>query len=150
MAARHLERMADRLPHALSRATEEQAREVEAKAREYSSGTVSSAQLRAEDHPYARRHGNPQRRPDLINRQSGQFVSAWAHDPAEAEGDEISSSVFNVAPHARYLFDLDASDFPDGGTERMFGRPVPERVASELEPEYAARIEAATESLWEG
>jgi len=106
------------------------------RARAYSSGPFSLKLLRRMDHPYARRHGSPQLPAAVINQQTGIFWSSWE----VAVSDEAVGSVFNTAPHARYLYDPDSSEHPDGGTTRMFGRPLPETVADELEPEFEQRV----------
>lgn len=87
-------------------------------ARERSSGTASEAQLRREDHPYARRHGAPRRDPSIINRHRGVFYAAWRSVSAFSAGQIINDS--------------DVANFMRDGTTYMFERPVGVAVEEDL------------------
>jgi hypothetical protein len=105
-----------------------------------SEGPLTPAELRGLDFPYARRHGASGLTLGIINRQSGDFDAAWEEDgPTEADGG-WEAFIFNTSDHARYLFDPDASDFPDGGTKRMLGRDLPALVTAEVEPRFRQRV----------
>src|SRR6186997_3006498 len=121
--ARLLTRAAERLTVEMrkaERASQTQAIEL---ARQYSQGPYSTAELRRLGHPYARRHGAPGLDPSLINRQSGLLARSWRREgPLEKDGG-LHTSVFNDAPEAFFM----------GGTEKMFERPLPERVLAEIE-----------------
>ncbi len=93
---------------------------------ELSSGTTSSAELAAMDHPFATRHGSPQMPEVPINRQSGEFVSSWETDGPYDAGGGIGAELRNVSPHAEFL---------EHGTRVMFARDL----MSELEP-FAERV----------
>lgn len=102
---------------------------------EYSAGNLSSNDLARLDHPYATRHGGPQRDPDVVNRQSGDFFDAWETDGPELRGNRLESSIFNTDPKA--------AEFLEPGTALMFPRHPHEKAAEQLEPRRLARIEAA-------
>lgn len=87
-------------------------------ARQRSSGTASPAQLRREDHPYARRHGAPRRDPAIINRNRGVFFAAWRSATSGLTGQIINDS--------------DVADFLRDGTRLMFERPVGVAVEEDL------------------
>lgn len=115
----------------------------------WTNGGESLADLRRADHPYARRHGRIQRHPVRINRQSGALQeSLESVSPQMEDADTLTASAFFTAPHARYLFDAEASRYPDGGTEKMFGRDLPGQVLADTEDPRAARVEAALLSLF--
>lgn len=84
-------------------------------AHELSSGTWSSAALRAADHPYARRHGAPRLDPAIINKQTGTFDSYWRI---------MGSVLINDSPIAGFL---------QFGTSVMFARPIALEIIARLE-----------------
>ena len=104
---------------------------LEASVRKWSSGTATTAQLRREDHPYARRHGRPRRNPALINVQSGVFLRGWQLEGPRLEQGAATLSAVNETPYARYL---------EHGTRTMFARPLVERVEAELKPLLEAAL----------
>lgn len=97
----------------------------------HSSGPINSAQLAAEDHPFAVRHGSPLRDPSVINVQSGAFVHAWEQSGPRRAGGRLVGTVRNTDYKAQWL---------DYGTARMFARPLVARVLSELAPQRIARL----------
>lgn len=94
-----------------------------------SSGTASYAQLAAEDHPYAKRHGFPLRPVQIINMHRGAFFDAWVTTPVQDNGNAIEGTIEN---HALTDKGQDLSDFltqPNGAPKsRMFQRPIDEEV----------------------
>lgn len=86
-------------------------------AQKQSSGRASYAQLRAEDHPYARRHGMAKRDPAIINKHRGLFYIGWAY---ELGADGLSARIVNRS---------DVADFM-GGTDKMLPRPIEGDVAA--------------------
>lgn len=99
-----------------------------------SSGTATEADLRREDHPYARRHGTAKREPGIINTRSGRFRRAWrSRRPQRAGHGRIVSRVRNYDPKARYMF----------GTKLMLPRPIIQRVARQLRPIRRLRLRRA-------
>ena len=99
-----------------------------------SSGTATEADLRREDHPYARRHGTARRDPSLINARSGRFRRAWrSRRPQRAGRGRVVSRVRNFDPKARYMF----------GTKLMLPRPIIARVARQLAPVRRLRLRRA-------
>lgn len=93
------------------------------RAKDRSTGGVSSKQLRREDHPYARRHGRARRDSSIINRQSGRFIAAWSLRGVMPSADGATGTVENTAPYAEFLA---------GGTRFMFARPLTQSVEREL------------------
>lgn len=111
-------------------------------ARQLSSGDATPQQLAREDHPYARRHGRPKRRPDLINRQTGTFHDAWGIVPPDEAADELFAGLENSAPHAEFLWSPH-SDYPDGGTILAFGRPIGAAVEDAVRGEFERVVAGA-------
>ena len=89
---------------------------------QYSSGPISSAQLAAEDHPYAKRHGAPMRDPSVINIQTGRFQAGWGLS-LRPGANRYDINAHNEVPYA---------DFLKQGTRLMFARPMDLRVLREL------------------
>lgn len=81
----------------------------------WSSGTLSSNQLRKMDHPFARRHGSPLIDPTRINVQSGEFIEAW-----QGTHQGLKGLIINDSEHADQL---------KYGTERAFARPIEGKIA---------------------
>lgn len=106
---------------------------------ERSSGKKTLAQMRKDDHPYAKRHGSTgsfvvdetgEYPPGTINEQSGQFKGAWQ----SGKTGELSGSVKNDSEHAGYLI---------SGKGSMIVRPVEEAVVHDLYPEIQGIVEDA-------
>lgn len=146
-AARTVRQAAAGLPEAAAAAVNSVADQVLARARGMSQGPLSLKTLRRLGHPYARRHGRIRGpgREDEINKQSGVFLQSWTLERAPATGAE--ASVFNVAPHASYLYD-ERSNYDDGGTRYMLGRAVPDIIADEFEPILEQTLEAEISRLF--
>lgn len=129
MNAQALQRYAAKIPVATSQkllyASAVILRGIYNRAVDRSTGTTKTAQLRLEDHPYARRHGRPRRDPSIINVQSGLFISQWARNGPMPHAAGAHGEVSNDTPYAQFL---------ESGTIRMFQRPLTERVVKELEP----------------
>lgn len=102
-------------------------------ARRLSSGTRSSARLRQMDHPYARRHGTPLLPPEIINVQSGEFLSAW-HRRRTSEGGQV-------------INDSSVADFLKSGTPRMFARPIDIVLTTKLADHAEHRINSILKAL---
>lgn len=94
-----------------------------------SSGDITTAQLRREDHPYAKRHGAPRRDPSRINTQTGSFRSMW-----RAVGTAIGGQVLN---------DSRVADWLEQGTDTMFARPVLARVVDRLDSDAEMALSMA-------
>lgn len=127
-------RVAVRLPRELAQAHREATADVFRTARAFSSGTVSTPQLRRLDHPFARRHGSPLLAPQQVNRQTGRFWESWVTQGPLQVGGTLAAQVHNTAPYAGYL---------DTGTGRMFARPLAEAVAENVQPRYERRTAEA-------
>lgn len=106
---------------------------------ERSSGKKTLAQMRKDDHPYAKRHGSTgsfvvdetgEYPPGVINEQSGQFKGAWQ----SGRTGELSGSVTNDSEHAGYLI---------SGKGSMIVRPVEEAVVHDLYPQITGIVEDA-------
>lgn len=89
------------------------AQDVLTEAIQRSQGGLSTADQRAMDHPYAKRHGSPRAPMDEINEQTGLFKSSWR----VSRGTDGALMVENTDPKAHFLED---------GTWKMFGRPLEE------------------------
>jgi hypothetical protein len=94
-----------------------------------SSGTKTLAEMRRDDHPYAKRHAlsgldalyaGGEYPPGVINSQSGQFVGGWQI----TKSGNLSGSVINDTEHAKYLV---------SGAGSMIVRPVEEAVSWDIE-----------------
>lgn len=122
---------------AAERASVEQGLEI---ARNWSAGPLSTKRLRQLDHPYAKRHGFPQRDPGLINRQTGVFAGSWVSEGPAADADDGAvSTLYNTDPKAEKWL--------EPGTRYMFARPVDARIGDGLEEPRAKRIEAVLDQL---
>lgn len=132
-AAVLLRRRAQALDAALRQAEKENLQEALRIARKLSSGTISSAQLRAMGHPY-RLGGSPPAPPEIINAQSGRFRDSWrATGPFATRGGLVSRLV-NTAPWAAWLF---------GGTARMIARPIGAAIQRRVVALRYRRLQAA-------
>jgi hypothetical protein len=135
--AAYLRRVAQRLPEEVRAAEAASGRELLQACIENSSGLLSSADLRRQGHPYARRHGTPALDPDTVNRQSGAFIHAWRLDgPRSAEGGLVTA-VFNVDPKA--------AAFLESGTRLMFARGPHRKALRETAPRRSIRLKAAVQ-----
>jgi hypothetical protein len=102
-------------------------RRVKVDARQLSSGTLSLADLRRRDHPYARRHGPlgnvgamPGGDPAVVNRHRGQFYDAWQLYLPVISSPTISGKLVNAS---------DVADYLQFGTKTM----APRTIAQALE-----------------
>lgn len=98
-----------------------------------SSGTMSYAEQRKLDHPFAKRHGTPLTPAWLVNRHNGDFYLGWKMREGmwgEAEGYSTPPTVYNDSKVASFL------EQKDGGTDKgmMFARPVDEKVIEKVLP----------------
>ena len=103
---------------------------VQAEAELLSSGTATPAQLRADDHPYAQRHGyvQPPYSPTVINEQTSTFRTSWGQEPVAEYPDGFRGAVVNTDPKSAWL---------EFGTNRMLGRPLPLEVLTNTEARAA-------------
>lgn len=83
-----------------------------------SSGMATSKQLAREDHPYAKRHGDPRRDPGIINDQGGMFKKSWKIKKGTGFWRGVPVIV-NESKVAKYL---------QPGTKHMFARPLEAKV----------------------
>lgn len=102
-------------------------------ARQLSSGTFSTAQLRRMGHPY-RHGGRPPQNAAIINRQSGSFYRGWQIKPVETRGGRITAGLINTSPHAVLLM---------RGTSRMIARPILQLIEKRVTPRRRALYRAA-------
>lgn len=121
-AARDLKRFQQRLVRSIQEAEARTAKSGLEIARKQSSGTTSTAQLRKEDHPYAKRHGSPKRDPSTINVQSGAFRAEWHIQTGRSLED--GPAIVNYSKVAGFL---------QAGTPTMFERPVELVVIAKLQ-----------------
>jgi len=91
-----------------------------------SQGTESLGQLRAADHPYARRHGLPLRDPAIINEQTGDFLRSWINPAPERNGDVVEGSIENDNWVADYLTQKPGR--MGKYRSKMFKRPIDDEV----------------------
>lgn len=103
-----------------------------------SSGTRSLKELAKLDHPYALRHGRPLLPPHVINKQSGQFYSAWKVLAVKVTSRGIFGRVLNDDWKAGLLRD---------GTDKMFPRPIDDAVKAYIRPRFERRVRAALRNL---
>lgn len=126
-AARELERRAREFEQGARTLVDRTANDALAAAIRWSSGTASPADLRREDHPYARRHGAPRRNPRRVSRQSGAFVARWARSPVRETDGGFSASVTNDDPKTGFFVH---------GTRLMFARRPDEAAEEEVRPRF--------------
>lgn len=132
---------ADRLEAGTLHAERVSAIELQLAAERHSQGTATPEELAAEDHPYARRHGQPQRDPREVNRQTGEFAAAWLFDAPRFEGDDVVGAVYNADPKA--------AAFLAPGTRFMFARHPEELAEAETEASRADRLERVVEEAFD-
>lgn len=121
-AAQDLKRFQAKLKRQLEAAEAKTAKEALKIAKKQSSGSVSTAQLIKEDHPFAKRHGSPKRDPSTINVQSGAFRAEWHIQNGNSLDD--GPAVVNYSRVARFLQE---------GTASMFARPIEAVVIAKLQ-----------------
>lgn len=136
-AARKLEAIANRLKREGAKALVRTANQGVTMAKVYSSGSYSLATLAAMGHPYAVR--NPGNLPAwLINRQTGQFQSAWKAEPVRSTLDgHMSAFVVNASPVAGFLAGRNRP------RSRMIRRPIDDEVRDDLRPVLKAEVRKA-------
>lgn len=139
--ARELERVGAELHDAARSAVSETLESAQALAQRYSSGPLSRADLIAQDHPYARRHGAPQAEPSIINVDTGRFRDAWEIDGPSEAGGTVRGALWNASPEAEFL---------ETGTTFMFERPIADRVALEIEPVFQEKAERRISEVLHG
>jgi hypothetical protein len=130
-------RLSQDLVGAIRRAEDKSAAKGLQIAKDFSSGTKSLAQLRREDHPFAKRHGRPLDPPEVINSQTGEFRAAWKVIAQTVKGMPVPAIV-NQNWKANFL---------KGGTKYMFNRPVDESVGKVLEPIRIENLKRETKKL---
>lgn len=94
------------------------------KARANSKGTVTYAQMRKEDHPYAKRHAFNLHPLEIINYHEGNFYRGWMSYESTSNLGRISGKVINDSEVANYMRD---------GTKYMKLRPIKQAVEEEME-----------------
>lgn len=92
---------ARRLPEAVMDAERTSLAQLEAAAIRRSQGPLQPQDLKRLGHPYARRR--VRLNPDVINKWSGEFASAWKTDPPKFSGGVVLSAVYNASPKAAGL-----------------------------------------------
>lgn len=97
------------------------------------SGSLSPADLRRLDHPYARRHGVPGLDPDTLNVGTGALRASWQTEGPLYEGGVLTGRLFNTDPKA--------GDWLEPGTRTMFPRAPHEKAAAKVEPDLLRRLE---------
>lgn len=137
-AEESLRTMVIELPRAAVDAADQALSLLQERAEDLSSGPATAADLRRAGHPYRRPSGGKRRKgaalarnPEVINIQSGDFVSAWGHH-VDLEGAEVGGEVFNTDPKAELLA---------SGTDAMVPRPLPDAVVAEMEAEVMRTVE---------
>jgi hypothetical protein len=135
----HFDRAAVRWETEAKAAVRVTLQDLEAEAIAATSGTLSEADLRALDHPYARRHGAPKLDPNVVNVGTGKLRSSWETEgPIWVDG-ELTGSLWNADPKAEYLSQED----PPPSTTTMFARRPHEKAAAAVEPRFQRRMDAA-------
>lgn len=135
-----LRRVAAAWPENIRKAEAASGRELLERAIENSSGTLSPADLRRQDHPYARRHGEPRQDPDVVNvGKTRVFQHSWHLDGPRVEGGTVRTAIFNTDPKGGYLEQRN----PPPSTTTMFARHPHEKAARETARNRRARLRAA-------
>lgn len=129
-----IRQMQERLKANLRQAERENLRDGKRIARKYSTGSISSAELRQLGHPYATRAPQFVQHPAIINRQSGTFFGAWSTHLGSWQSGGMVSVIRNSAPYAGYL---------DRGTRYMIERPIRDFVQRDLKQIRKARLQKA-------
>jgi hypothetical protein len=110
-------------------------------ARRLSGGPFKTAMLRAMGHPYAKRRPRPPIDAAIINKQSNVFRRSWRVVPPRQAGKEMVSTLSNIAPYARFLFE---------GTRLMIMRPtllkIRKRVAAFRHKQYRSLLKKSFKS----
>lgn len=134
-AARELKKFSRDLDRNIGKAEAKTAKVGLRQAIKQSSGRITTAQLRKEDHPYATRHGAPRRDPSTINEQKGDFKRDWMIQG----GGNIRNGVaiVNYNPIAQYLAE---------GTPRMFKRSLEAKVIDAMVKVREKNLDTAVKS----
>lgn len=127
-----IRQMKERIEKAVDKGLDRAAEKGVQIAKDLSSGSVSSAQLRKMDHPFATRHASPKLAPEVINKQSGLFRNKWHLRKGG------SRAIVNDAPYA---------DFLKQGTRFMHRRPIVDSVEKLFEPIAAESIQRELKKL---
>lgn len=130
-----LERFANNLDAELRLAVRDTLAEGQRIAIRHSSGTLTEADLRRLDHPYALRHGRPQQDPDVINERTGNFRRGWTTSGPTAASGGYQGAIFNTDPKED---ELKAGLVR--GFRMMFHRSPDEKTAAELAPIFEANV----------
>jgi hypothetical protein len=134
--------IADALTKELLKAVEKTADEGLIEAQLLSQGPISQGVLTEEDHPYAKRHGAPQRDPSIINEHTGDFLRSWDTVFADVYGDSIESGIVNDNPVADYL-----NQTWGGSRSTMFRRPIKDKVEELVTPKFEKNVQDALDRL---
>lgn len=121
-AAREIAKYKEKLGKEIQKAEVKTAKVGLRAAIQQSSGNTSLAQLRKEDHPFAKRHGEPKRDVTIINSHSRNgFKSEWHIDTSRSLED--GPAVVNYSKVAGFLQE---------GTRKMFARPIEGKVIAAM------------------
>lgn len=130
-----LDAMAERVVPAVEEAHNHTLQQGMQEAVKISSGPYSTAQLRADNHPYAKRDPRPPLPAYIINAQTGEFLAAWGVNDPQTVGDVTSSSLINNSPHGSYL--------RSGDKSLMIERPVEAHLTEVMEPLLHENVQAS-------
>ena len=139
------DRIAEALPRETAQAISDTLEDLQGRAVYYTSGPLTQADLRHEDHPFAKRHGTPQRDPERVNLWGGGVAGHWETDGPQEDDDGLFGTLENTDPKAPYL------EQPDGGPHStMFPRHPHEAAAREVAPRFEERMNGALVRSLEG
>lgn len=118
-----LESFSSRALAAVSAAEAEALEDAKREALASSSGPLTRRDLRRMDHPFARRHGEAQADPEIINTGRGDFAREWSTSAVTNSGDGTEADLTNDSESAHWL------SRGGRGKSKMVARPVIARVA---------------------
>jgi hypothetical protein len=137
-ASRHFAKVQKTFVKNLVVAESQSVKEAQRQAIVFSSGTITTATLRAAGHPFAVRAPNSAYNPSLINTQGGLFAASWRGIAPVVSPGNIVSSVVNIDPKSIFMM----------GTRLMVKRPIGDKVKNAVQPRRLARIRKAVQSAW--
>lgn len=128
-AARQVQRIKGAIAKAAILGQDRAAKEIKQYSVSLSSGKLSTAWLRKDDHPYATRHGAQQNLSGLINRQSGVLKASWEIRKVQTAFSAMPIIVVvNRASYVQYVV---------FGTSKM----VPRRIDLNIESRWGQILE---------
>ena len=128
---------------ALKAAEERNAAAVKDELVRHSSGTLTYADMRRMDHPYAKRHGTALVYAAVLNAHERQIADGWKIVGPRAERSRIVTKIGVSGEHARYIAQA------GGPGSKMLPRPIIDRVRTVVAPQIQDARQKAIAHVFE-